>query len=267
MTTVVGVSMVKNEVDVIEGTLRHMAHEVDFMVVADNGSTDGTLELLHELTSQLPLQVVLDDDPAYYQSAKMTVLADSAAEQCGGNLWVVPFDADEIWSASGMRVRAALDHLDRKTSINVADARLYNHWVTALDGDELDPFLAMRWRQADPAPLGKVAFKWEPGAVIEQGNHGVWLPNGVRRETYLRLDHFPYRSAEQFVAKAVQGAAAYKAAPDLPEDWGAHWRAYGRIYDQGGFEALAEVFRTHFSHLSPIDAGMVEDPAPYRRWE
>ena len=42
-----GVSMVRDEADVIEGTLRHMADEVDELIVADNGSVDGTTDILY----------------------------------------------------------------------------------------------------------------------------------------------------------------------------------------------------------------------------
>ncbi len=81
----------------------------------------------------------------------------------------------------------------------------------------------------------------------------------------LQVRHFPYRSAAQFVRKAITGAAAY-ACTDLPPDQGAHWRAYGEIAERHGTEALADVFREHFWFRSPTDSGLVHDPAPYMRW-
>ena len=262
--TTIGISMVKDEADIVEGTLRHMASEVDHMIVADNGSTDGTRELLHRLAQELPLTVLHDDEQAYYQSQKMTDLAGLAYVE--GATWVVPFDADEIWWHPAGRIADVLANVtELHPSVNVAFAELRNHLRTALDADDPDPFRSMVWRQRAVAPLGKVAVKWEPGAVIEQGNHGAHIPSGRVDLTVLNVGHFPYRSAEQFVRKAVNGAAAYRAA-DLPADMGAHWRAYGQIHDLYGREALEGVFREHFWHLSPTDAGLVNDPAPYRRW-
>lgn len=256
--TTFGVAMVKDEADVIAGTLTHMADEVDHILVADNNSTDGTREILAELEDRLPLTVVDDPDPAYFQSHKMSRLAEAAARQ--GATWIVPFDADEVWFAED-RISVILAGLPCHT----AWASLTNHYATAIDVYDPDPFRSMVWRWAYPQPLPKVAFRWQEGTVIHQGNHGVTGPDNFG-PTVLGIRHFPYRSAEQFVRKAVNGAAAYKAT-DLPVTEGAHWRAYGDIYDRLGEEGLAEVFRQHFHYLSPTDSGMVLDPAPYCRWQ
>lgn len=264
--TVAGVTMVKDEADIIEGVIRHMAGEVDELVVADNGSTDGTFEILQQLKTELPLTLVADPDPAYTQSAKMTRLAALAAER--GATWIVPFDADELWVASD-RVSTILGDLaGNHAAAGVAvHALLFNHFPSAVDPAGDDPFRTIVWRQREPAPLPKVAFRWEPGAVIHQGNHGVTLPSSAVHKVWaLEVRHFPYRSAEQFVRKARNGAAAYRAS-DLPLTEGAHWRAYGDLLDRHGESALHDVFREHFWHLSPVDAGLILDPAAYRRWE
>lgn len=259
--TVWGVTMVRDEADCIAGTLRHMADEVDHLLVADNLSTDGTREILAELADTLPLTVVDDLDPAHYQSRKMSALAAQAAEQ--GATWIVPFDADEIWYARSGRLYEVLPALP---PANVALAQLTNHYSTAVDPDETDPFLRMVWRDRDPLGLPKVAFRWEHDAVIHEGNHGVTLPSGSHEVWALEIRHFPYRSPEQFVRKARNGAAALTQT-DLPDGVGAHWRSYGALLDRFGEDTLGDVFREHFWHLSPTDSGLVLDPAPYMRWQ
>ena len=259
--TVFGVSMVRDEADVIAGTLRHMADEVDYIIVADNGSTDGTRDILYDLAGQLPLMVLEDPETGYFQSEKMTALASAAADQ--GAEWIVPFDADELWVWNGDTIRNEL----AARECNVIHAHLYNHFPTAVDIDDPDPFRSIIWRQTSPGALPKVAFRWERGAVVHQGNHGVTLPSKMSVDQGLEIRHFPYRSAEQFVRKARNGAEAYKAT-DLPVEVGAHWRSYGDILERHGEQVLVdEVFRRWFWAVSPVDMGWIPDPAPYMRWQ
>lgn len=253
--------MVKDEADVIGGMLTHLADEVDGIIVADNQSTDETRDILNALNLSSKLVVLDDPDPAYNQSAKMSHLARIAGNDCGAD-WIVPIDADEIWFDHTDRLSVVLE---RATDATVAQAALFNHFATALD-DEGDPFDTIQWRQPDPAPLPKVAFRYHPDAIVHQGNHGVTLPESIpAHDATFEVRHFPYRSAEQMVRKARNGAAAYKAT-DLPETQGAHWRGYGEIIERYGPEALHDVFREHFWALSPVDKGWVHDPAPYCRW-
>lgn len=254
------ISMVRDEADVIAGTLRHMAEEeVAGIIVADNRSVDGTRDILGDLARDLPLEVMDDPDPAYMQSDKMSHLARCAAER--GAKWIVPFDADELWVFEGSHIVTEL----LLCKADIVTASLFNYFPSAIDPAGSDPFQTIQWRQRDPAPLPKVAFRWETGCVIHQGNHGVTRPSGGKMDGGLRVSHFPYRTPEQFTRKARNGAEAYRAT-DLPADVGAHWRGYGEILDRGGEEALGDVFRQYFWNLSPADAGMVLDPAPYRRW-
>lgn len=260
--TVVAVTMAKDEIDVAEGFLQHLAAEVDHIVVADNGSTDGTRELLEALTLELPMVVVDDPEVGYYQSAKMTGLARLAAEKFGPDgLIIVPVDFDELWHSRAGRLR---DVLPRDEGL-VWRASLFNHLRTSLDVEDPDPFRSMTWRQRQPGMLPKVAFRWCAEAVIEQGNHDVYLPRWLPGQTHVEVRHFPVRSADHLVRKARNGSRAYTAAPDLPETMGNHWRSWGRILDTMGEDALREAYHAHWWYLSPVDAGLIDDPAPYRR--
>jgi hypothetical protein len=249
----------RNEIDVISQTLRHTAEHVDYMLVADNASDDGTRDVLADLARDLPM--TLEDDPerAYYQGAAMSAMAERAA--AAGAEWIVPVDSDEIWyPAAGGRIADVLAQLP--PGVGVARAGLFNHFATALDDPaEADPMRRIQWRQFQVSPLPKVAFRWEPDARVHQGNHGVDLPSAPVVEDVLEIRHFPYRSEQQMAAKIAQGAAAYRLT-DLPMTEGAHWRGMGQIMDQDGPEAIHDVFREHYLYATPEESGMVHDPAP-----
>ena len=268
---VYGIVMMRDEEDVAEGVLRHMAAEVDQLLVADHGSSDTTPAILAGLAEELPLTVIPEPEPGYYQARKMASLAALAATMDHDD-WtvIVPFDADELWYCPAGRLRDVLPGLPW----NVFRAPLHNHLRTSLDVADEDPFRSMVWRQMAPGALPKVAYRWQPGAAPHQGNHGVDLPDPTRggygavlAEPVLQVRHFPIRSSQHMVRKAENGGRAYAAAPDLPEDWGRHWRAWYQMLQDHGRSALHAAYQAHWYYPSPIDAGLTRDPAPYRRWE
>lgn len=259
------ISMMRDEVDIARHVVTHLLEEdIDVVLVADNLSSDGTRDQLEELWREHPgrVMVVDDPDPAYYQSKKMTWLSHIAADH--GATWIVPFDADEVWYAPD-RLGGWLRRLG--TAYGIVPAKLWNHFPSAIDPAGDNPFETIVWRQPDPGALPKVAFRYRSDVVVAQGNHAVHFAEAVpvlpRDE--VRLRHFPYRSYPQFRRKAETGAAAY-AATDLPQDQGAHWRQYGAILERHGDDALRQVFERWYWNLAPVEAGLVHDPAPFRRW-
>lgn len=252
----VGISMVRDEVDIVAATVGHMLTQVDHVIVADNGSVDGTRDVL----AGLGVEVIDDHEVGYYQSVKMTAIASRA--MAAGFNWAVPFDADEVWYSQFGRIGDMLDALAPQWL--TASATLYDHVATGADDpDETNPVRRIGWRRHDPAPLPKVAVCLRDDLVIEQGNHSATYLGGATAYTgHLVVRHFPYRSPEQFVSKARNGAQAY-AATDLPESAGKHWRDYGQLLASGGPQVLHDVFHQWFHVGDPTaDTSLIYDPAP-----
>jgi len=253
--SVFAIAMVRDEADVIASTVARMVAQVDQVLIADNGSADGTRGILEGLGVEL----IDDPEPGYYQSEKMSALAERARE--AGAEWIVPFDADEVHCCEG---RIADRLVELPAEVLVSEAFLLDHVATAQDPEEPDPLLRIGWRRREPVPMRKVACRARAGMTIHQGNHAVDypdLPHPPAVTNLVEVRHFPYRSAEQFIRKVRNGAAAYAAA-DLPEDAGAHWRGYGQILAERGEDALAEVFREWFWSADPEGNGLVYDPCP-----
>lgn len=251
--TVFGIAMVRNEADIIGPIIRHMLKQVDEILIADNGSTDGTREILEKLR----VEVIDDPEVGYYQSRKMSDLAHKALGY--GATWVVPFDADEYWT--GRTKRRMGDELsDLPESVLVVEADLWDHVATGEDPKESNPLKRIKWRRDRSLPLPKVACRAREGMIIQQGNHSVVYPKVAFPPTVknlLTVRHFPYRSPEQFIEKVRQGAAAYKAT-ELPESMGAHWRRWGQILENQGEQAVADIYRKYYFRECPAEPIYIE---------
>jgi glycosyltransferase involved in cell wall biosynthesis len=238
--TTFAISMVKDEADIVRSVVEQMLTQVDEVIVADNGSTDGTREILEAL----PVTLIDDPEVGYYQSRKMTALAELAAEK--GAVWVVPFDADEYWTCGWGLIR---DVLSQHTPDNgIVTAELYDHVCTAIDPDVADPVARIGWRRPTKLPLPKIACRTAPDLTIEQGNHFAryTVPARISDGPAFVVHHFPYRSVAQLIRKVRNGAQAY-AASTLPEHMGAHWRQWGQLSD----EQIAELFHKWYWRENP----------------
>lgn len=261
--TVVAVSTVKDEADVIAATVTHMCEQVDMVIVADNGSTDNTRPILESLIDAgLPLVVLDDPEVGYMQSVKMTRLAHLAGSEYDAT-WIVPFDADEIWLGSNDRLADTLAACSPQTYI--CSAALFDHVVTGLDDLSVDdPTARIQWRRSVPAPLNKVACRYQPDLVIGMGNHEAWYDDDTNHRVVppaahdrLTVRHFPYRSAAQVIRKVRNGSRAY-AATDLPATYGAHWRQWGVMLDEHGEDAIVELFNVWYRHEDPTTVKVVD---------
>lgn len=132
-----------------------------------------------------------------------------------------------------------------------------------------DPVRRLAWRQREHLDIrwGKVACRLRPDLEIHMGNHSASTTGTGTTGHGLEIRHFPYRSAEHFVRKAVNGYAAYQAT-DFGEGVGSHWRVYGRAIEEGGEEAGHAWFYDAFWSTDPLaDDSLVNDPAPLRGQE
>ncbi len=254
------VMLVKDEADVIEPVVRHLLSQVDYAIVADNGSTDDTRAILERLIAEgAHLQVVDDPEVGYRQSDKTTELARHALAR--GFDWVIPCDADEVWYApDGRRVADFLDGL--APDVQIVRAALYNHLPTAADPDVPNPIERIGWRKREHGALPKVCARCRPDLRIDMGNHSASTDGTAVAVDGLVIRHYSWRSVDQYVRKIRNGSAAY-AASGLPETYGAHWR----MWDGKPDEALRDHFGAWFYSTNPLaDATLIFDPAPASTW-
>ena len=255
------VSIVKNEIDVVEWSIRHQLEQgIDAVLIADNGSTDGTVDVLMDLARDLPIHVAVDEWPAWDQAVKTTLLAGEARR--AGADWVIPFDADEFWFALGVSVA---EHLRRSTA-TVEVAQMHNLFPLA-DGAEASWPKTVYRLDSTPSSYEKVAFRSHRTLSVSAGNHDVY--RWGRRQTGLRIAHLPWRSFEQMERKAAQGAAA-TAAAGLPSGVNKHWAALAALPREDQLQRWQQILAgqpADGAEWSPVGPFIEVSPLTWPTWD
>jgi hypothetical protein len=253
--------LVRDEADIVAANIRHhLASGVDFVVATDNGSTDGTVEILEGFARDGVLDLRHDADDAFDQARITTAMAHLAHERFGAD-WVLSNDADEFWvgplgrtvattPANLLFCRRANRIAAREDAWSFAAAR---HLVTAPKAEAATELLR-------PIPP-KVLVRAADLLGLTQGCHNAEMRSArpaAARDLLIR--HFPVRGRDHFLRKAMVGGAAYARNRRLDPRLGAHWRRWHAEIEAGRLDALyAEVVPSRAEIDAAIAAGIVEE--------
>jgi SAM-dependent methyltransferase len=272
MMRVVGITMVKNEADIIEAFVRHNLRFLDALVVVDNVSADDTRAVLMELVREgLPLAVVDDPEVAYAQARKMTDLLATVTRVFKPDC-VAPLDADEFIASEEPGVF-------REELSEVSDGELLAvPWKTYVptvgdDAQEKNPVKRITRRRKVEAPQwSKVVVpqrEWLQGPVsLEPGSHfarraGAYEVLPTRIASRVALGHFPVRSAEQILVKTLVGELGYLSDPKRLGGISAHRKQRYERFLRNGAPSSGDLEQIALSYgLSAGEGGIIEDPLP-----
>lgn len=200
----VSVSVVKNEADVIEAMVRHNLQYLDHMTFIDNGSIDGTFEILTALRDEgLPIDLRQDASAGHLQTTFINRFVNGP--DCDRSGFVFFLDGDEFLSSDADLFREFLDA--RPGSFRIS----WKTYVPTPRDNPRDPNVVTRitmarLREPSVNDAKAVLSPVDQGPVmVKHGNHGL---RGVTLASHpvIRLAHFPVRSARQIACKALLGA-------------------------------------------------------------
>ncbi|WIB25334.1 glycosyltransferase family 2 protein [Curtobacterium sp. MCSS17_015] len=220
--------MVRDEADVIPAWLdHHLAQGFDVFVITDNGSVDGTAELLAAFAERPDVTVDLRSDPVHrkQQGTVVTGMARDAASIHSAD-WVVNADADEFVLPvdRSLTVRQVFERLD--PAIGAFTVPVVN--LTGMLAESGSGIERLHWRDERSVaeleaigllgpPSTNAVHVGDPEVVVVQGNHQVSVANRAPVPSGLELEvlHLPWRSWAQYEHRVDVSGRAYEANPDL----------------------------------------------------
>lgn len=218
--------MVRDEADIIGAMLdHHLAQGVDVIIVTDNGSIDGTTEILQGYADRGLIELRHDPLHRKQQSPVVTAMARDAARVHGAD-WVINADADEFFLPvdRSLTLHAVFERLDPALqAFLVPVTNLTGPAAAAGSGLErlvyrdLRPDDALRATGLRAHPTADAVHVGDPEIEVIQGNHFVSLASQGEPPAELAIEvlHLPWRSWAQYRNKVEVSGRAYDDNPEL----------------------------------------------------
>src|SRR4051812_40894158 len=229
-----GVLMVRDAVDVVRTCiLHHLTAGCEQITVVDNGSSDGTTEVLRRLAKRVPLRFTVDDGP-FRQAEVFTELTRAAARE--GADWVVPLGADEFWLTARPLPELLAERADDALAVTVthfvqrrSQRRLAARallTMTARAARSLDTSAGVppvKRREAawvERHPPARIVLRAGVQVAVGHGGHdAAGLAGEPRLTGEIEILHAPLRAPRALAVKAEAGRRAAERNPKGDESW------------------------------------------------
>jgi hypothetical protein len=267
--SLIGITRVLNEDDIVEAFVRHHAAMVDHHLILDNGSTDDTVAILRALKDEgLNISVFQNRSSFFTESSYNTVLFRHAANVLAAE-WAIFLDADEFVNLgqSPDGLRAALGAVPPEAGCVGLPSLTY---FDSPHDNPAEPIIPVRvhWRENPTERLLSKIFARASlvaaNVTIDAGQHQA-LYDGKPVKLYgdhrLSLCHYYRRSPWQVISKSVLGYLKVTAAPKSERDKkrSVHYNDVFRFMR----DDPERLFEPGFLNPTYDDKNLVEDPLPY----
>lgn len=265
---IIGVTIVRNESDVIEAFVRHNLRFLDELQVIDNASTDTTWTILTRLAQELD-GVVLGSSAHrdHRQESIFTAVMQQLSRDAEFD-FAIPLDADEFIHSDS---RKTFEDDLAKIARGEMGALPWVTYVPMPDDDWTEPDLRRRIthrRVTEPSQTFKVviphALALDPTFRLVPGSHDA-IRGDVDRVPWKILEttslaHFPVRSPDQLISKALLGEWALSMKLGRGKNEGEQWRKLTSRFARNPTISREELCKIAVSYDAKEAADHVLDP-------
>ena len=255
-----GFAMVKNECDIIEQFVRVNLRVLDELHIIDDGSNDGTNDILSKLkTEGLNVTVYYHrQQDVQQQSYLMTSLLRMTSNAGWDHAFLL--DGDEFLLNSRDELEADLVAHCRDHFGLLGWRTFVPHRERAQDcaGIDLSGFAPRRQERIEISKVVIPRHLLSEHVQVSVGNHFAVTSqhfSQTHRRLESRLGHVPIRSIDQLVNKAVIGAHLMNIKQNRLKGETTHWETMAKAI-------RAKRFRLTFSDLQEFAYGFPGDPLP-----
>ena len=247
--------LVRDEADVIDHFIRyHSPAGIDALIVTDNGSRDGTREILEQHRRSGAITEIIDEPSHVFDQPGFVDRMIRRARDYYGADFCINSDADEFWYLASGSFR---DELSRTRAGKIYCPSYYmlpcpssaNFWdATDRCIKRADPetFGITNYYNLFDKPHHKVIHRTQGYRMIEPGNHGLEMDDDVgERSKTIRIYHYSLRTVEQFRKKIIQNGAALEANKNSTDREGPHWRYLHRGYKANTLDLEQEFYKVN----------------------
>ena len=206
--------MFKDEEDIIGQCISHWRHlGVDQFYLCDNGSTDRSVEIIKAQPRQMNCSLFHCEYENFPQREMINKLKAMAIKD--GHQWLFPIDADEFLNFGLTGYKSIQDFIK--------------------DHPFQPEYFACEYRYKNIMPNGnwwmepehrKVFGKFSPDWEISIGNHEIESKSVYYNIERIWLDHYQYRSYDQFKRKKMTFFKAFEKAGHLDHKFVKEYRLY-----------------------------------------